>query len=192
MDCTKVGALIRSLRRERGMTHKMLADRLGLSDRTVSKWERGWGCPDVSLLNELAAALGVDTARLLSGELAENDRDGGNMRRLNFYVCPTCGNILTATGEAALSCCGRTLEPLKARKADPEHQIRVENVEDDWYITYPHGMEKGHFIRFFAYVRFDRLLLVRLYPEQGSEVRLPAMRGGRLFWCCSEHGLFEQ
>ena len=146
----------------------------------------------MSLLADLAAVLGVDTLRLLAGELAENDQDGGNMRRLKFYVCPNCGNILTSTSEAELSCCGRTLEPLKPQKADADHQIRTENVEDEWYITYPHGMEKGHYISFFAFVRFDRLLLVRLYPEQGSELRMSAMRGGKLYWYCSKHGLFEQ
>ncbi|MGI6029520.1 MAG: helix-turn-helix domain-containing protein [Candidatus Heteroscillospira sp.] len=191
MDCTKVGKLICALRREQGMTQRALAEKLGLSDRTISKWERGLGCPDVSLLTELASVLGVDTKRLLAGELAENDTDGGNMRRLKFYVCPTCGNIITATGAAELSCCGRTLVPLKAEKPDGEHAISIENMEDEWFITFPHGMEKEHFISFFAYVRFDRVLLVRLYPEQGSELRFPAMRGGRLYWYCSEHGLFE-
>ena len=50
MNAEKTGALIRALRTEQGLTQKQLADRLHLSDRTVSKWERGAGCPDVSLL----------------------------------------------------------------------------------------------------------------------------------------------
>ena len=44
----------------------------------------------------------------------------------------------------------------------------------------------------FELLKLDRLLLVRLYPEQGSEVRLPQLRGGgKLYLCCSRHGLFE-
>lgn len=54
MDQTKIGLLIRSLRRERGLTQLELAQRLGVTDRAVSKWERCQGCPDVSLLPGLA------------------------------------------------------------------------------------------------------------------------------------------
>ena len=56
MDCEKTGSLIRGLRYEKGMTQKQLADRMNISDRTVSKWERGQGCPDIELLHGAAAA----------------------------------------------------------------------------------------------------------------------------------------
>ena len=68
----------------------------------------------------------------------------------------------------------------------------VREIEGDWYITFSHSMEKGHFIRFAAYVTMDRLLLIRLYPEQGGELRIPRLwGGGKLYLCCSSHGLFE-
>lgn len=67
MDCGKIGGLIGRLRRERGMTQRELADRLQVTDKAVSKWERGLGCPDVSLLTDLSAALGVDLSALLAG-----------------------------------------------------------------------------------------------------------------------------
>ena len=57
MDYAKIGALIRRLRRERGLTQGQLAEALGLSPKTVSKWERALGCPDVSLLPALSACL---------------------------------------------------------------------------------------------------------------------------------------
>ena len=60
MDCQKVGNLILKLRIEKGMTQKQLADRMHISDKTVSKWERGLGCPDVSLLHDLSDALTVN------------------------------------------------------------------------------------------------------------------------------------
>ena len=69
MDCQKVGALIRALRQERGMTQRQTADCLGISNKTVSKWENGLGCPDVSLLRELSVLLEVELPTLLSGEL---------------------------------------------------------------------------------------------------------------------------
>ena len=47
MDNEKIGALIRRLRREQRLTQRGLAEQLGLSDKAVSKWERGLGCPEV-------------------------------------------------------------------------------------------------------------------------------------------------
>ena len=96
MDYEKIGGLIRSLRTQQGLTQLQLAGRIGVSDKAVSKWERGQGCPDVSLLPRLAQTLGVEVEGLLAGELLENEQTGGTMKHLNFYVCPTCGNLLTA------------------------------------------------------------------------------------------------
>ena len=93
MDHNRTGALIRSLRLERGMTQRGLAERMNISDKTVSKWERGLGCPDVSLLPELSRILGVGLEHLLSGALEENDLVGGNMKKLRCYVCPGCGIV---------------------------------------------------------------------------------------------------
>lgn len=113
------------------------------------------------------------------------------MKRLKFYVCPDCGNILTVTGGGEIHCCGRKLRPLEARHADADHSVRVQEVEEDWYITFEHPMRKDHFFRFTAWVGTERVLLVRLYPEQGGEFRIPQLRGGKLYLCCSRDGLFE-
>lgn len=191
MDCSKVGKLINELRRERGMTQKQLADTMNISDKTVSKWERGLGCPDVSLLGELSVALGVNIEKILSGCMEENDKDGGNMKRTKFYICPICGSCTTSTGSAEISCCGRKLEPLRAKPADADHAVRCEKVEDDFYISFSHEMRKDHFIAFAAYLCCDRLLLIRLYPEQGGEIRFPQMYGGELYIYCSRHGLMK-
>ena len=190
MDQKKTGALIRMLRQEKGLTQRQVAQALAVDHRAVSKWERGLGCPDVSLLGALAGTLGVSVDQLLLGELTANDKDGGNMKRIKLYVCPVCGNLLTATSTAEVSCCGRRLEPLVPQKADADHACTVEEIEDDWYVTFSHPMEKDHYIRFAAYVSYDRILLIKLYPEQGGEVRFPRMHGGTLYLCCSQHGLF--
>lgn len=71
MDQEKTGALIRSLRMERGLTQRELAARLGVSDKAVSKWERGLGCPDVSLLTAISQELGVGLDSMLGGGLPE-------------------------------------------------------------------------------------------------------------------------
>ncbi len=192
MDCNRVGKLILSLRKEKKMTQKELADAMNISDKTISKWERGLGCPDVTLLSELSKILGVNIEKILLGDLQPNDADGGNMRRIKFYRCPSCGNILTATGEAEVSCCGRKLEVLTAQKADEAHTLNIEEIEDDLYITFSHEMTKQHYISFVAYVLFDRVLLIKLYPEQGGEVRFHTRQKGKLYFFCSQHGLWVQ
>lgn len=191
MDYEKIGSLVCQLRKEASMTQQELADRLFISNKAISKWERGQGCPDVSLLNSLSQIFGVNIEKLLAGDLAPNNVDGGNMKRVKFYVCPMCQNILTATGDGEISCCGRRLEPLKDRPADEAHGLHAEVIEDDYYITFDHQMSKEHFLSFFAYVDYDRVTLIRLYPEQGGEVRFPKQGRGRLLFCCSKDGLFS-
>lgn len=150
MDQKKTGALIRVLRLEKGLTQQGLAELLGVSNRAVSKWERGLGSPDLSLLPALSLQLGVDLAGLLSGGLPEPDNTGGSMKHIRFFVCPQCGDLITATGEAAVSCCGRRLEPLPVQKPDEAHSLQIHPVEDEWFITSGHPMEKGHCLSFFG------------------------------------------
>lgn len=190
MDCNKVGKLILDLRKEKKMTQKQLAEVMNISDKTISKWERGLGCPDVSLLHELSEVLNVNIEKILLGDLEPNNMDGGNMKKIKFYMCPNCGNVITATGEAEISCCGRKMMALVPKPADGEHYLNVESVENDYYITFPHEMKKEHFISFVAYVTYDKVLLVRLYPEQGSEVRIPRLRSGMVYFGCSRDGLW--
>ncbi len=192
MDCGKVGALIGRLRRERGLTQRELAGRLLVSDKAVSKWERGAGCPDVSLLAPLAEELGVDLAALLSGELSTAGEPGGNMKRARYFVCPACGGIALATGDMDLSCCGRRLTPLTPQRAEGEDRLQVRQVDDEWFVTASHPMEKGHYIAFAALASGDRVQLIRQYPEWDFQLRLPAVARGTLLWYCTRHGLFSQ
>ena len=192
MNPQETGRLISRLRRERGLTQRQVAEALHVSAQAVSKWERGLGCPDVSLLPPLAGIFGVSAERLLAGDLAPNDLEVGNLKKLKIYLCPDCGNIVTAAAEGEFHCCGRKLEPLTPCPADEAHAASVQPVEEDLYVTFSHPMEKGHFIRFALWLGIDRMLLVRLYPEQGGEFRIPNLRGGgKLYLCCSRDGLYE-
>lgn len=67
MKQTTMGRLIASRRKELGMTQKELARQLHISDKAVSKWERGVSCPDISLLTAIAEILGITVAGLLNG-----------------------------------------------------------------------------------------------------------------------------
>ncbi len=190
MDQTKTGGLIRALRTQKGLTQKELAEAVGVGDKAVSKWERGLGCPDVSLLPELSRVLGVWLEALLSGQIDANDQERGNMKKLNFYVCPDCGNLITAATEAGVSCCGRTLLPLEPQK--PEEPLSVEKIDDSWFISSPHPMTKDHYVSFAALLTGDTLFLRRLYPEWDLQTRIPAFGHGILLWYCTKHGLFRQ
>lgn len=71
IDKERFGAFLAVLRKEKGLTQRALAERLYVSDKAVSKWERGLSLPDVALLTPLSEALGVGVAELLRGERAE-------------------------------------------------------------------------------------------------------------------------
>ena len=192
VDQEKIGLLLRQLRTQKGLTQQELAARMNLSHKTVSKWECGLGCPDLSVLPELAALFGVTMEDLLAGKLPETTQNGGNMKNLQFYVCPQCGNIITASASPSLSCCGRVLEPLSHQKADEAHALRVEEIEGEWFLSSSHPMEKGHHLMFAALVTSERVTLVRQWPEWDFQMRLPKRGHGILYWYCTEHGLFRK
>ncbi|GGE79693.1 helix-turn-helix domain-containing protein [Priestia taiwanensis] len=191
MNCIKVGRLIQSLRKDKRMTQKELALLMNISDKTISKWERGLGCPDVSLLGELSNILGVNIEMILSGDLNPNEQDEGNMKNVKFYACQSCGNIMTSTGASSISCCGRILESLLSKTENDEHKITVHEIEEDYFVTIKHEMSRDHYISFVAYISYDRVMLIKLYPEQLAEVRFPKMHGGTLYMYCNRHGLWK-
>ncbi|MGM9926836.1 MAG: helix-turn-helix domain-containing protein [Bacillus sp. (in: firmicutes)] len=192
MDYSKIGSLILKLRKEKGYTQKMLADRLHISDRTISKWERGQGCPDVSLLRNLSSLLDVNIEEILGGELTANEFVGGNMKKTNYYVCPSCHNIVLSTGNASISCCGRKLEALVPTKAKEEEKLEVSQVENEWFITSDHPMTKDHYISFIAFATGEQIQIIKQYPEWALQTRIPKRRHGMLLWYCTKHGLFYQ
>ena len=72
MNNEKTGALIAQIRKEKELTQKQLADKIGVSNATISKWETGKGFPDISLLEPLSEALNVSVSEILLGERREN------------------------------------------------------------------------------------------------------------------------
>lgn len=192
MDCAKTGALIRRLRLEQNLTQKQLAEQIGVSPKAVSKWENGLGCPDVSLLHDLSNTLGIQIEGLLDGGLAENSLVPGNMKKLNFFVCPTCGSITVTTGNIQSACCGKPLSPLSAQKAAEADKLTVEQVEDEWFITSSHPMTKDCYLSFLAFATGDNVQILKQYPEWELQARLPRRRHGTLYFYSTEKGLFYQ
>ena len=73
MDQVRTGRFIAVRRKEKGLTQKQLAEKLGISDKTVSKWECGNGFPEISLLLPLCDELGITVNDLLSAELVPGE-----------------------------------------------------------------------------------------------------------------------
>lgn len=195
MNADKIGKLIYQLRKERNMTQKQLAERLLVSDKTVSKWERGGGIPDVGLLRALSNTFGIDMERLLAGDLEEQGKNGGNMKRIQFFVCEHCGSIYWGTGKGEFTCCGRKAGALQVQNTLEHHEAvhhdgMFEKTDNEWYITFSHPMEKEHYLTFVAWVSWDRATVIRLYPEQEAAVRIPRGRGD-LYVHCNKEGLFQ-
>ena len=192
MDSYVTGATIKSIREARGLTQAELAGKIDVSSKTVSKWETGKGLPDISLLEPLSAALGVSVMELMSGGAVTNRNKSANLLRGRFYVCPVCGNVIRATGEAVISCCGITLPALEAEAADEAHTPVLEPVEDETYVVLHHPMTKSHYISFLAYVTSDKVQMVKLYPEGNAACRFRFQGHGDLYLFCNRHGLMKQ
>ena len=190
MDKYVTGAVIRRLREKKKITQEELAELIHVSSKAVSKWETGHGLPDISLLEPLAQALDISVIELLSGEDISNMNRASNMAKSRFYVCPVCGNIIVASGEAVVSCCGIKLPPLEHETADEEHVIRREIIEDEYYVTVDHPMTKDHYISFLAAVSDFGIQLVKLYPEGSAEARFKINRVKKLYAYCNRHGLY--
>ena len=183
---------IRALRERKALTQKQLAEKLCISDKTISKWETGKGLPDISLLEDLARVLGVSLTELMTGDLQTNENRSANLRRMGFYVCPVCGNVITAVGKGSFSCCGIPLPVQEAQPEDNAHAITVEPVEDEICVTIAHPMTKSHYISFIAWVSNDRAELVKLYPEQDITVRFKKRGHGTVYAYCNRDGLFSR
>ncbi|MEG0526430.1 MAG: helix-turn-helix domain-containing protein [Longicatena sp.] len=190
MDVYEIGKLIRKLRREQNLTQKQLAQKIHVSEQAVSKWECGKGVPDISLIKEISQLFEVSMDCFFNGSLETKSKDKGNIKDIQFYVCPKCGNILTSMSYVDMHCCGYTLHPLE-KLVDDDHKLDINIVEHDYFVSMEHDMKKEHYISFVAFVSYDRMQFIKLYPEQPMEIRFPYTGSGEVYAYCSVHGLFS-
>lgn len=192
MNSYITGHTIRKLREARKLTQIELANLIDVSSKTISKWETAKGLPDISLLEPLASALGISVLELISGDAITNQNKCANLLRSKIYVCPICGNIIHAMGESVISCCGIVLPVLEAEEVDDAHQMLIEDVEDEKFISVQHPMTKSHYISFLAYVTPDKFQMIKLYPEGSATCRFRFQGTGYLYLYCNHHGLMRQ
>ncbi|MBQ3031014.1 MAG: helix-turn-helix domain-containing protein [Anaerotignum sp.] len=184
------GAVIRELREKKQLTQAELAEKLNVSDKTVSKWETAKGYPDISLLEPIARVFGVSITELISGNAVQNENISANMLRSKFYVCPVCGNVIHSMGEAVIHCHGVLLAPCQSEETDEKHKIFMEKIEDEYYVRIEHDMTKEHYISFIAAVSSDRIQMVKLYPEGNAEARFKINGVKQILFYCNRDGLF--
>ena len=184
------GAVIKELREKYHLTQLELADKLNVSDKTVSKWETGKGYPDISLLEPIAKVFGISITELISGNPIHNVNVSANMLRSKFYVCPVCGNTIHSMGEVVVQCHGIMLKPCQAEMTDEDHMIFIEQVEDEYYIRIDHEMTKQHYISFIAGISSDKIEMVKLYPESNAEARLKIRGVRKILFYCNRDGMF--
>lgn len=182
MNAEKTGNLIRSLRIKKGLTQKELAHMICVTDKAVCKWEKGRGCPNITLISQLSKVLEVDIQSILQGYLDKNKKIGENMNHLKFYKCPTCGNLVTSIKSVELSCCGNKLSPVSAQtRSEPEYQPVIQEFDGQYSIKFNHPMTKSNYISQVIVVRYDQIMTVNLYAESEAIITIPQVRGIRLF-----------
>ena len=135
---TTTGKTIKDLREKQKITQKELAQKICVSDKTISKWETDKGLPDIAIIEELANALGTSVTELRTGDLRENENRSANMRKMHFFVCPICGNIISSVGQGVFSCCGITLMQPEPEQCDESHLICIEDTDNEYHVTIKH------------------------------------------------------
>lgn len=184
------GTVIKQLREKNRLTQAQLSEKLGVSDKAVSKWETAKGYPDITLLEPIAKIFHVSVAELISGNAVSNVNVSANMLHGKFYVCPVCGNSIHSMGEAVISCHGIDLSPLEAEACNELHEISMEKVEDEYFVTIKHEMSKQHYISFIAAASTDRIQIVKIYPEGDAQARFKINGVRKIYFYCNKDGLF--
>ncbi|MBO4775586.1 MAG: helix-turn-helix domain-containing protein [Lachnospiraceae bacterium] len=185
------GTVIKELREKNKMTQLRLAEKLGVSDKTISKWETGKGYPDITLLEPIAEAFSISVTELISGNTVLNQNVSANMLKAKFYICPICGNVICSMGEAVVQCHGVTLLPEESGMTDEKHMIFVERIEDEYYVRIDHDMTKEHYISFIAALSSDEVKMEKLYPEGRCEAYFKVRGIKKILFFCNRDGLFE-
>ena len=81
---------------------------------------------------------------------------------------------------------------MTAKKAEESEKFHVEVIENDWFLTTDHPMEKENYISFVAFATGDKVQLYKLYPEWDLQLRIPKRGHGTLFWYSTTKGFFYQ
>lgn len=182
MNAEKTGKLIHDIRVKKGMTQKELAATINVTDKAICKWEKGHGCPDITLLSQLSKVLEIDIQSILQGRLIKNRNVGSNMNYLKFYRCPTCGNLVTSIKDIEISCCGNILNPVSS-KISKEEKYRpiIREFDGQYSVSFNHPMTKDDYISNVIIVQYNQIMSINLFAEQEAIVTLPQVAGIHMY-----------
>lgn len=189
MDNYITGSIIKKIREEKKKTQLELANELMISEKTISKWETGKGLPDISMIEPLAKALNVSIIELFNGIQIKNSNKCANIKKIKFYVCPMCGNVIQSLGEGVYNCCGINLPELEAEETN---DVIIEKIENELFISIENEMSKENYISFICMVGLSKVQFVKLYPEQACETRFGYEKHGIIYYYSNRNGLFSQ
>ena len=181
------GNLIKELREKKQMTQVELANKLLVSEKTISKWETGRGLPDISLIEPLSRASDVSIVELFNGEQIINQNKSANILKTKFYVCPVCGIIINTTGDPFVSCSGISLIPLEPT----DGAAKIEIINDEYFVEIDSKMTKNDYISFIAYITIDEIEIKKLYPEQAARATFFRRGHGYIYYYDLKKGLFK-
>ncbi len=129
MDQGKIGRFIATCRKENGLTQVALAEKLGITDRAVSKWENGKSLPDPSIMLELCELLGINVNELLTGKRLNMENDKEILEEIRCQVgCDFISNLRF----------GYCSDEAKAYFADLDYsKFKPEEVLDAFHYIFP-------------------------------------------------------
>lgn len=101
--------------------------------------------------------------------------------RLKLYGCPSCGHIALTYGPCQMVCCQHSLDTIPIKKADENERPTVTESDGGYLLEYNHPMTKEFYIAGVVAERYDRVELIRLFPEQEATIRIEQMRGCKIY-----------
>lgn len=101
--------------------------------------------------------------------------------RLKLYCCPVCGELTVTYGQASLACCNSPLQPIPIKKAEQHEKPTISEVDGEQLLEFNNPMTKDFYIAAVVFDRYDRVEVVRLFPEQEALVRVPMLAGAKVY-----------
>lgn len=110
---------------------------------------------------------------------------------MRFYVCPICGNVVIATEDNTVTCCGEKLNGQEIKKAEGKHRLLAEEKEGQLHLISEHGMTKEHYLNFIAYGKENQYVIIKLSKEAPVDITLEKQVDAEIIFGCNQHGIFR-
>jgi len=175
---------LKAFRRSHKMTQKEFAERIRVSDKTVSAWERGDRHISAEMLTKVLRNFDIspDDFFLTEEEISDD---------FHFYICPKCDNIAIMHKKSKIFCCGIEMQKVQWNPSENSISAKTKIKNDFLYATFMHEMNYNHYIQFVALVKKNGFEIYVMNPGDSPEVCFNFRKRGRLFAYCNVHGLSE-